>query len=51
MKFVRFIETMQAWGFDMYQVSFPLKNIDFFFIILQSTQTATTTNEQGSALY
>lgn len=52
MKFVRFIETMQAWGFDMYQVSFPLKNTDFFFfIILQSTQTATTTNEQGSALY
>lgn len=53
MKFVRFIETMQAWGFDVYQVSFPLKNTDFFFffIILQSTQTATTTNEQGSALY
>lgn len=51
MKFVRFIETMQAWGFDVYQVSFPLKNTDFFYIILQSTQTATTTNEQGSALY
>lgn len=30
MKFVRFIETMQAWGFDVYQVSFPLKNTDFF---------------------
>lgn len=31
MKFVRFIETMQAGGVDVYQVSFPLKNTDFFF--------------------
>lgn len=30
MKFVRFIETMQAGGVDVYQVSFPLKNADFF---------------------
>lgn len=45
MKFVRFIETMQAGGVDVYQVSFPLKNTR----ILRSTQTATTTNGQGSA--
>lgn len=32
MKFVRFIETMQAGGVDVYQVSFPLKNTDFFLI-------------------
>lgn len=51
MKFVRFIETMQAGGGDVYQVSFPLKNTDFLSNtrILRSTQTATTTNGQGSA--
>lgn len=30
MKLLRFIETIQAGGFDVYQVSFQLKITDFF---------------------